>query len=275
MQGFFVDTARCTQCGQCIYACNRQILIPDADGFPSLPEAMLGQCNACGHCSALCPADAVIPPHCGGEKAAPFPDVPDMTFDAAKKFMLSCRSMRRFKPEPVSREDTLAVLDIARRAPTASNIQGISWVILDGREKAEAFTALTMEWFDKVVRYDPEFSSRYNVDALLERYRGGYDMILRGAPNAAFAVTDKSAVLWGPIDGSIAITYFCLAAHARGLGSCWCGFGLRGIQNYPPLRELMELDDSVTVQGMAFYGYPELEYHALPPRKPLRVSWVC
>lgn len=255
-------------------ACNRQILVADADGCPSLPEASLDQCNACGHCSAICPTNAVTSPKCGGERAQSFLDVPDMNFDAAKKFLLSCRSMRRFKQEPVKKEDVLAILDVARRAPTASNIQGVTWAVLSGKKKAEEFTALTMEWFDKVVRYDAEFSARYNVDALLERYRSGYDTILRGAPNAAFAVTDKSATIWGPIDGSIAVTYFCLAAHAMGVGSCWGGFALRAIQHYQPLRDLMGLNDNEAVQGVAFFGYPELEYRALPPRKPLRVTWA-
>ena len=274
MQNFSVDKSRCIQCGQCIYTCNRQILVADPDGCPSLPEANFDICNACGHCSAICPTDALISPKCDGERAEAFPDAPGMDFAAAKKFLLSCRSMRRYKQEPVARETILEILDVARRAPTASNIQGTSWAVLDGRKKAEEFTALTMEWFDKVLRYDAEFTARYDVDAMVKRYRGGYDTILRGAPNAVFAITDKSATLWGPIDGSIAITYFCLAAHGRGIGSCWCGFGLRAIEAYQPLRDLMGLDDTVTVQGMAFFGYPELEYHALPPRKPLRVTWA-
>lgn len=257
-----------------MYTCNRRILVADQDAFPSLPEASLEQCNACGHCSAVCPADALISPKCGGLRAEPFPGAPDIDFDTAKKFILSCRSMRRYKQEPVTKEEILAILDVARRSPTASNAQGIRWAVLSGRKKAEEFTALTMEWFDTVLRHDAEFTKHYNIDAMLERWRGGYDTILRGAPNAVFAITDKSATFWGPIDSSIAITYFCLAAHAKGVGSCWCGFGLRAIQSYQPLRDLMGLDDSVTVQGMAFFGYPELEYHTLPPRKPLRVSWV-
>lgn len=274
MEQLVVDHERCTQCGQCIYACNRQVLTTGPEGFPELPEKNLIQCNACGHCSAVCSAGAVISPKSGGEPAMPYPDAPDVGFDEARKFILSLRSMRRYTPRPVPREEIAELLEVARRAPSASNAQPVSWAVLSGKAKTERFTALTMDWFDKVLRHDEAFSLRYNIDQMLERYRGGYDTILRGAPNAVLALTDKNAP-FGPVDATIALTYFCLAGHAKGIGSCWAGFGMRALGAYAPLRELMGLDDSVAVQGMVFFGYPELEYRALPPRNPLRVTWVA
>jgi len=273
MEGLQVDHGRCVQCGQCIISCNRRILSADGSGFPFLPDENYEQCIACGHCSAVCPADALIAPKCGGEKAVPFPAAPDLDSDTAKKFLLSCRSMRLFKQETVKKDAILDLLDVARKAPSAGNLQTISWKILNGKEKTREFTALTMEWFDKELRHNPEFSARYNIDNMLERHRNGDDPILRGACNAVIAVTDNTAV-WGAVDGAIAITYFCLAAYGMNVGSCWCGFGMRALQAYQPLRDLVGLDDSQTAHGMAFFGYPELEYHALPPRKPLRADWV-
>ena len=273
MEQLLVDHGRCIQCGQCIYACNRQILTAGPEGFPELPEENAEQCNACGHCSAVCPVDAAVSPKCRGERAMPYPDAADTDFDEARKFILSLRSMRRYEQRPVPREEITAILDVARKAPSAANLQPVTWAVLSGKEKAERFTALTMDWFDKELRKDPVFTARYDIDKMLERYRGGYDMILRGAPNAVFALTDRDAA-YGPVDATIALTYFCLAAHAKGIGSCWGGFGMNAIKAYAPLRELMGFDDTVAVQGMVFFGYPELEYHAVPPRAPLRVKWV-
>ncbi len=273
MQGLTVDHDRCTRCGQCIYACSRQILEDDGEGGPVLPEENIDQCNACGHCGAVCPVGALVSPKCGGERPARYPDARDLTYPEAEKFLLSCRSMRRYKEEPVAKEEVLALLDVARKAPSASNLQTIRWVVLRGREKASAFTALTMEWFDTVLRHDPVAGPMYNIDGMMARYRSGYDPILRGAPNAVLALTPETAA-WGATDGPIAMTYFCLAAHGKGIGSCWCGFGMRALEAYKPLRDLVGIDESVTVQAMAFFGYPELEYHAVPPRKATRISWV-
>ncbi len=272
-QDFSLDRDACTQCGQCVSICNRQVLAVDGEGYPFLPPENFTQCNACGHCSAVCPVDAVIPPLSGGEKALPFPGNPDIGAVAGESFLLSCRSQRRYAPESVKKEEILAILDVARKAPSASNAQPVRWIVLSGRDKADRFTALTMEWFDKVLRHDPVFGQKYNVDAMLARYRDGYDPILRNAPHAVIAVTDKGYP-WGPVDTSIAVTYFCLAAHARGIGSCWCGLGMLALQAHQPLRDFVGIDDASQVQGMAFFGHPTVTYHAVPPRKPLRVAWL-
>ena len=272
MQDFYLDRDLCTRCGQCIYACGRQALVSDSDGCPSLYPENSVLCNACGHCSAICPAEALVSPGSGGERAMPYPDAPEPDFASVQKFLLSCRSMRRYRQELVEQDQILEVLDIARKAPSASNLQPVSWVVLSGREKAQRFTVLTLEWFDKVLRHDAVFSARYNIDLMLKRHREGDDPILRGAPHAVFALTSPDAG-YGQIDAAIATSYFCLAAHGRGIGSCWCGFGLRALEAYQPLREMMGFDDSVVVQGMAFFGYPEITYHAVPPRRPLRVRW--
>ena len=273
MQGFSIDHGVCICCGQCILACGRQALVDDGEGGPALPEENLDLCNACGHCSAVCPVDAVISPKCGGEKATPYPAAPDFTFAESERFILSCRSMRRFRQDAVAKEEILDILDIARKAPSASNTQPVSWAVLSGREKARRFTELTMEWFDIVVRNDPVRGPLYNIDNMMARYRSGYDMILRGAPNAVFALTNKNAG-WGATDAAIAVTYFCLAAHGKGIGSCWCGFGMRAIADYKPLRDLMGFDENTVVHGMVFFGYPDIAYRAIPPRKAVRIKWV-
>jgi nitroreductase len=215
----------------------------------------------------------VVSPGYGGEQAIPLDFGALVDFADARRLILSCRSVRRYREEAVPEQEVLELLDVARRAPTGGNLQLVRWMAMSGREKAERFTALTMEWFDTVARHDPVISSRYNVDALMARYRGGYDPILRGAPNAVFALTDKNAV-WGQTDCAIALTYFCLAAHAGNIGSCWCGFGVWALRDFAPLREFLGLGQDDFVHAIAFFGRSDLAYHALPPRKPLRLTWI-
>ncbi len=273
MLDFVVDRDLCVRCGNCVATCNRGVLADDGEGGPRVPAEFETLCNFCGHCSAVCPAGAIVSPGCGGERAMPLPAGAPVDFAAAGRFILSCRSIRRYTEEPVGRDDILELLDIARRAPSGGNAQTLRWMVLRGEDKARRFTALNMEWFDTVVRRDPELSRRYNVDRLMARYENGHDPILRGASCAVFALTDKK-MPWGPVDAAVAMTYFCLAAHAKNIGSCWCGFGMLAAASYPPLREFLGLDGDAVVEAMAFFGHPAVEYHAVPPRKPLKISWL-
>ena len=272
MLDFIVDRDQCSRCGACIAACGRAVLADDGEGVPRVLPGEEATCNFCGHCSAICPAHAVVSPGYDGERAIPLDFGAPLAFADARRLMLSCRSVRRYREEAVPEQEVLELLDVARRAPTAGNLQAVRWMAINGREQAKRFTALTMDWLDTVARHDPSMT-RYSVDTFMASYRSGNDPILRGASNVVFALTDKS-VIWGRTDAAIALTYFCLAAHARKIGSCWCGFGVTALRSYAPLREFLGLKPDDIVQAMAFFGWPDVAYHALPPRKPLNLTWI-
>jgi nitroreductase len=249
------------------------VLAADEEGAPHIPPENEAMCNFCGHCSAICPVDAVVSPGYGGERAMPLDFGSSVDFASARRLILSCRSVRRYREEAIPKDEVLELLDVARRAPTARNRQRVRWLAMSGKEKAQRFTSLTIDWFDAVVRHDPAMKGKFDVDGLVSRYRSGYDPILRGAPNAVFALTDTNAP-FGQADSAIALTYFCLAAQSRNIGSCWCGYGVMALRSYAPLREFLGLGQDDAVHAIAFFGRSDMAYHALPPRKPLRLAWI-
>ena len=273
MQGFSVDYRRCTHCGLCLAACGRNVLRDNGEGAPVAPHERLALCNGCGHCSAVCPAGAVISPKCNHETAVPLDPKLTVSHGQASQFLLSCRSIRLFEEQNVAKDDIVEMLELARKAPTASNAQPVRWLVIDGREKMRRISELTIDWFDTVVRNDPGHTGTYNVDYVVSRFKSGYDIILRGAPNAVCAITDKT-YSWGLTDSCIAMTYFCLAAHGKNIGSCWAGYVMRAAMTYAPLREYLNLGDDSSAHAIAFFGYPGIQYTAIPPRKALRVEWL-
>jgi nitroreductase/NAD-dependent dihydropyrimidine dehydrogenase PreA subunit len=255
-----VDTNLCKGDGACVAVCAARVLVLSQEGFPEeLPET---RCILCGHCVAVCPNDALT--HTGlpreeflpASKKLPAPAVID-------GFLNSRRSVREFKNKPVARETLEALLDVARRAPTATNSQKLHWIVVGGGEKVRALSAEAVNWM----------RASGTSSAMLAQWEGGYDFILRGAPTVVAACAPEDYG-WGKQDCAIALTFLELAAEARGLGVCWAGYLTRVAAVHAPLRQALSVPDGYAVCGGLMLGEPRYKYRLVPPRKPLSVQWL-
>lgn len=264
MSQISVDPSICKKDGACIAVCPARILAFDERGFPQ--ETADGTCILCGHCVSVCPSLALT--HAGLPGEALLPAAKRLPAPALMDgFLMSRRSVRNFRPRPVARETLEAVLDVARRAPTASNSQNLHWIVVNDAAKVRALSEETMHWLQ---------SSGAN-QALLERWekhrKAGYDFILRGAPTLVMACA-PSSYEWGRQDGAIALTFLELAAEARGLGACWAGYVTRVAGAHAPLRRALSVPEGYTVCGGLMLGERKFIYRRIPPRKPLSVQWI-
>jgi nitroreductase/NAD-dependent dihydropyrimidine dehydrogenase PreA subunit len=264
MSQISVDTRLCKQDGACVEVCPSRNLALNVRGYPE--EVTEGRCILCGHCVAVCPTNALT--HNG---------LPDEPFLPAPKrlpapalidgFLMSRRSVRTFRKRPVDRETLEAVLDVARRAPTATNSQSLHWIVVADAEKVRALSEETMNWLR---------ISGTN-QALLERWekfgKAGYDFILRGAP-ALIVVCAPAEYEWAKQDGAIALAFLELAAAARGLGACWAGYLTRVAGEHAPLRHALSVPEGYAVCGGLMLGYRKFVYRRIPPRRPLSVQWI-
>jgi nitroreductase len=92
-------------------------------------------------------------------------------------FLMSRRSVREFKDRPIAKETLEALLDVARRAPTASNSQKLHWIVVNDGAKVYALSVEAMNWI-RTSNIGPE---------RLEQWDRGHDFILRGAPTVIVA----------------------------------------------------------------------------------------
>lgn len=137
----------------------------------------------------------------------------------------SRRSIRRYKDQPVPEHLLSEILDCARLAPTAINIQ--PWLI----------GCVT----DKV---------------LLERLASATDhgaFIKNSA--ACFAVFCEKDKKYYLEDGCAATMNIITAAAARGLGTCWVA-GDKKLYT-EAVRTLLEVPDSYTLVSLVAAGYPD------------------
>jgi nitroreductase/NAD-dependent dihydropyrimidine dehydrogenase PreA subunit len=260
MNQITVDKNLCKKDGACVAVCPSLVLVLNKEGFPE--EVPDSRCILCGHCVAVCPHAALT--HSDLPLKDFLPVVRKLPAPAEiDGFLLSRRSVRAFKDRPVAKETMDTLLDLARRAPTASNSQKLSWIVVNGGEKVHALSAKVVEWMN-ISGSSPNMSAQWEI---------GYDRILRGAPTVVIACAPEDYA-WGKQDCAIALTFLELAAEARGLGVCWAGILTRAAAAYAPLRQAMLVPEGYVVCGGLMLGERKYSYRLVPPRKPLSVQWL-
>ena len=260
MSQITVDTNLCKGDGACVAVCPARFLTLNTRGFPE--EVADGNCILCGHCVAVCPTGALTHTALPQEPFLPAAGkLPDPAL--IDGFLMSRRSVREFKEEPLARETLEALLDVARRAPTASNSQKVHWIVVDDASKVHALSAETMNWIR---------ASSGNLK-MLEQWESGDDRILRGAPAVIMACAPEDYG-WAKQDCAIALTFLELAAEARGLGVCWAGILTRATAVHEPLRQALSVPEGYAVCGGLMLGERKYRYRLVPARKPLSVQWI-
>lgn len=160
------------------------------------------------------------------------------------------RSIRKYKPTPVSEEKLNAVLEAARWAPSWGNTQCWNLVLVRDAETKERLT----ETLNPANRGIPAMKSApIVIVACAEKGRSGY--------YGGEVATDKGD--WFMFDLALAMQNLTLAAHALGLGTLHLG-----LFDAPKVAEVIDVPTGVEVLEMMALGYPD-ESHAAPRRKEL------
>ena len=264
----------CTSCGLCVDECPG--LLIRLEGLENRAKGIRAwetRCIRCGHCVAICPEKAIVlptmkPEDCTSLKAADLPSA-----DQVGLLLRGRRSVRSYKAKPVSRETIEELLDVARFAPSAVNVQGVHWTVVADREDVHRLAGLVIDWMRDSLERSPQQANAFGLQALVEDWELGHDRILRGAPVVVAAHAPKGAVR-GDVNGHIALTYLELAAFARGLGACWAGYLYGAMSAYPPVAEFLRIPADHQAHGAMMLGYPKHHYRRIPARDALEVRWV-
>ena len=149
------------------------------------------------------------------------------------------RSIRSYRPDPVSSEALAHILEAGRLAPTAANRQPFRILVFSGEAREQLRRAYGADWF---------------LDAPVI-------ILVCSVPEEAWCRKDGKN--YADVDATIVMDHIILAAHADGLGTCWIGA-------FDPqaLRDDVGLDPALDPVAMTPVGHPAED----PPardRKPL------
>lgn len=165
------------------------------------------------------------------------------------------RSIRKFSDQPVEPEKLQAVLEAVQQAPSWSNMQCWSLVVVQDQNVRTKISELSF------------------VESFFATYGYKSNPAQKGlaqAPIVLVACADplKSGDLHGEqyymADLGIATQNLMLAAHDLGLGTVFVG-----VFDEEQLKDLLGIPANIRIVGLFPLGYPASEAKAGPPRKPL------
>jgi len=157
--------------------------------------------------------------------------------------VLKRRSIRKYKPEPVPKEDIEYILEAARQAPSWANRQCWRYIVVSDEAIRKKITM--REWAAKAPIV----------------------IVGCGDPTKAGNLDGRPYYM---LDMGISMEHLVLAAAEKGLGTCWIG----GQFDEKVVREALGVPESHRVVALTPLGYPD-ESPAAKDRKPLAelVTW--
>jgi nitroreductase len=157
-----------------------------------------------------------------------------------QKLIRTRRSIRGYRPDPVSEDILQKILDAARIAPTAANRQPFQLIVVaDPSTRARLKEVYDRDWFWTA------------------------PLIIVGCVEEAKAWQRADGFNAAEVDLSIVMDHLILAATDEGLGTCWiCHF------DEPKLKQILGIPDGVRAIALTPLGYPAAEPRPFQ-RKPL------
>lgn len=272
MKLFTIDENKCKKDGICASECPLNIIrLQDGNGYPELDPGGEEICMTCGHCVAACPHGAF------SHSMVPIQDSPPIKKELiineqqAVQFLRSRRSIRVYQDKAVEKEKIQWLIEIARYAPTGGNTQMVEWLVITNRGKIKELAGHTIDWMRQVLKENPD-NAPYFIRLFTDAWDDNFDMVLRNAPALVVAMAPEE-VGNGMVDPTLALAYLELAAPTLGLGTCWAGALRRALLNWEPAKEALGLPDGYPYYYPMMLGYPKINYHRLPERKPPKITW--
>lgn len=159
------------------------------------------------------------------------------------------RSVRAFKPDPVSEEILVKILEAAQWAPSAGNMQARDFIVVEDQDTKVKLAEAS--WGQYFIAEAPVVVV---VCANLERSAQRYG--------------ERGRALYAVLDAAAAVENLLLAAYALGLGTCWIG-----AFDDDRVKRILSLPDHVRPIAIIPVGYPGRQPRPTPRIPVARITY--
>ncbi|WP_289001809.1 nitroreductase family protein [uncultured Megasphaera sp.] len=181
------------------------------------------------------------------------------------------RSIRKYTPEPLTREEIEKILTAGMMAPSSSNLQPWYFVVIESKENMERLKDIMAIATNNLMPY---FKSRFAKHPQVIADTSAFVRLLGGAPVCilAFLLKDNYTLRLSAIQSvAAAIENMLLTATDMNLGSCWLTAPLSG--GVDDQIHAAFAPDKGELVAMVTLGHPD-QAPAAPRRKDGRYTII-
>lgn len=171
--------------------------------------------------------------------------------------IMTRRSVRDYKAEPVDRDQMATIIECGIYAPSAMNMQAWAVRVVDAPDFIDGVTAIAVE-------QNPQLKEQPN-----------FRNFFRNAPTVAFiAVPDESYS--GEFDSGLLAENMMLSAWSMGIGSCCLGSVIPVMNSdaAKPYLDRLNLPEGYHLQIAIAFGYPAGETPVAPERDASKAYYI-
>ncbi|MDJ0691058.1 MAG: nitroreductase [Xenococcaceae cyanobacterium MO_188.B32] len=179
------------------------------------------------------------------------------------------RSVRAYTDQPVDKVTVNKLLQAAVQAPSAMNMQPWAFVVIQGTDVLEQFSARVKAY---LLEIEDTHSPLYKYREILLNPDFKISNIFYRA-NTLIAICSKPTGPHAAEDCCLAAQNLMLAACALGLGTCPIGLA-RPWMNQPEVKQELGIPPEYTPVFPLVVGVPQGEMSPVPRNEPEIVSWM-
>lgn len=179
------------------------------------------------------------------------------------------RCVREYRDDTISDEDIKFLINCAKYAPSGFNLQPWSFMVIKNKRIMQKISERGKK--SLIPMLEPIKNTSQKIEDFLDYLKTeGTDMFYNAS--VLIIILGNNNALTTDYDCAMAAQTMMLAAHSKGIGSCWIGGVQPALMDEEFLKEL-GVPDGYKVVAPLIFGYPKVET-AMPEKIEPDVIWL-